>query len=220
MPVYIITPKTDTLYIDKAGQSWVVTADGSITAANGYGIVNNDAYHDSVITIAGDIVADAMYKSGISSMGADAVLKVDTGGSIHAYNGLAFYGEGTYVEKLGHIIAENIGIYGNAHNMAMFNEGVIPACAAVFISTTTSASPPPEDVLITLYDLTPVEARVVLQIGKRLTAPQCAVLLDISENTLKTHLGRIFAKTDTARQTDLVRLVANVGSPIMATNSA
>jgi DNA-binding CsgD family transcriptional regulator/PAS domain-containing protein len=93
-----------------------------------------------------------------------------------------------------------------------------PACAAVFISTTTSASPPPEDVLITLYDLTPAEARVVLQIGKGLTAPQCAILLDISENTLKTHLSRIFAKTDTARQADLVRLVANVGSPIMTTN--
>lgn len=161
-----------------------------------------------------------MYKSGISSMGADAVLKVDTGGSIHAYNGIAFYGESTSVEKLGHITAENIGIYGNADDMAIFNEGVIQACAAVFISTTTSASPPPEDVLITLYDLTPAEARVVLRIGKGLTAPQCAIRLDISENTLKTHLGRIFAKTDTARQTDLVRLVANVGSPIMATNSA
>ena len=95
-----------------------------------------------------------------------------------------------------------------------------PACAAVFISTTTSASPPPEDVLITLYDLTPAEARVVLQIGKGLTAPQCATTLGISENTMKTHLGRIFAKTDTARQADLVRLVANVGSPIMAINSA
>lgn len=40
MPVYIITLKTNTLYIDKAGQSWVVTADGSITAADGHGIVN------------------------------------------------------------------------------------------------------------------------------------------------------------------------------------
>uniref|UniRef100_UPI00310183E1 helix-turn-helix transcriptional regulator n=1 Tax=Neorhizobium sp. EC2-8 TaxID=3129230 RepID=UPI00310183E1 len=90
-----------------------------------------------------------------------------------------------------------------------------PACAAVFISTTISASPPQEDVLITLYDLTPAEARVVLQIGQGLSASQCATALGISENTLKTHLGRIFAKTDTARQADLVKLVSTIASPVM-----
>nr|OAP95945.1 LuxR family transcriptional regulator [Rhizobium leguminosarum] len=90
-----------------------------------------------------------------------------------------------------------------------------PACAAVFISTTISASPPPEDVLITLYDLTPAEARVVLQIGKGLSAAQCAATLAISENTLKTHLGRVYAKTSTARQADLVALVSTIASPIM-----
>lgn len=90
-----------------------------------------------------------------------------------------------------------------------------PACAAVFISTAISASPPPEDVLITLYDLTPAEARVVLQIGKGSTAQQCAAALGISENTLKTHLGRIFAKTDTSRQADLVMLVSTIASPVM-----
>ncbi|RFB98539.1 LuxR family transcriptional regulator [Rhizobium leguminosarum bv. trifolii] len=90
-----------------------------------------------------------------------------------------------------------------------------PACAAVFISTTISASPPPEDVLITLYDLTPAEARVVLQIGRGLSSAQCIAALAISENTLKTHLGRIFAKTSTARQADLVALVSTIASPIM-----
>ncbi|WP_244477548.1 MULTISPECIES: LuxR C-terminal-related transcriptional regulator [unclassified Rhizobium] len=90
-----------------------------------------------------------------------------------------------------------------------------PACAAVFISTTTSASPPPADVLIALYDLTPAEARVVLQIGEGLTASQCAATLAISENTLKTHLGRIFAKTNTARQADLVKLLSTITSPII-----
>ncbi|WP_246682253.1 PAS domain-containing protein [Mesorhizobium sp. B3-2-1] len=45
-----------------------------------------------------------------------------------------------------------------------------PACAAVFISTTTSASPLPEAVLITLFDLTPAEARVLLRIGGGLSA--------------------------------------------------
>lgn len=90
-----------------------------------------------------------------------------------------------------------------------------PACAAIFISTTTSAAPPPEDVLITLYDLTPAEARVILQIGRGLTASRCAAVLNITENTLKTHLSRIFAKTDTTRQADIVKLIATIGSPLM-----
>ena len=89
-----------------------------------------------------------------------------------------------------------------------------PACAAVFVSTTISASPLPEAVLTTLFDLTPKEARVLLQIGSGLGASQTATLLDISENTLKTHLNRIFAKTHTRRQADLVKLISDIGTPL------
>ena len=89
-----------------------------------------------------------------------------------------------------------------------------PACAAVFVSTTTSASPLPEAVLTTLFDLTPAEARVLLRIGSGLSAARSAVSLDIGENTLKTHLNRIFAKTGTRRQADLVKLISNMGVPL------
>ncbi|WP_245419451.1 helix-turn-helix transcriptional regulator [Phyllobacterium salinisoli] len=89
-----------------------------------------------------------------------------------------------------------------------------PACAAVFISTTTSASPLPEAVLTTLFDLTPAEARVLLKIGNGAAPSKSASSLGISENTLKTHLSRIFAKTNTSRQADLVKLVSDIGSPL------
>jgi len=89
-----------------------------------------------------------------------------------------------------------------------------PACAAVFVSTTTSASPLPEAVLTTLFDLTPAEARVLLRIGSGLSASRSAVSLGIGENTLKTHLNRIFAKTGTQRQADLVKLISNMGVPL------
>ncbi|MBZ9723721.1 LuxR C-terminal-related transcriptional regulator [Mesorhizobium sp. CO1-1-11] len=91
-----------------------------------------------------------------------------------------------------------------------------PACAAVFISTTTSASPLPEAVLTTLFDLTPSEARVLLRIGSGLSASKSALALGIGENTLKTHLNRIFAKTGTRRQADLVKLVSDIGMPLAA----
>lgn len=90
-----------------------------------------------------------------------------------------------------------------------------PASAAVFVSTTTSATPLPEAVLATLFDLTPAEARVLLQIGRGLAPAQVADLLDISENTLKTHLSRIFVKTNTRRQVDLVRLASEIATPLM-----
>jgi DNA-binding CsgD family transcriptional regulator/PAS domain-containing protein len=91
-----------------------------------------------------------------------------------------------------------------------------PACAAVFISTTTSASPLPEAVLITLFDLTPAEARVLLKIGGGMGSAATALSLGIGENTLKTHLSRIYAKTGAGRQADLVRLIADIGTPLAA----
>lgn len=94
-----------------------------------------------------------------------------------------------------------------------------PACAAVFVSTTTSSSPLPEAVLTTLFDLTPAEARVLLRIGSGLSAPKSAVSLGIGENTLKTHLNRIFAKTGTRRQADLVKLISDMGAPLAVPES-
>lgn len=91
-----------------------------------------------------------------------------------------------------------------------------PACAAVFVSTTTSSSPLPEAVLTALFDLTPAEARVLLRIGSGLSASKSALALGIGENTLKTHLNRIFAKTGTRRQADLVKLVSDIGTPLAA----
>ncbi|MGX5827855.1 helix-turn-helix transcriptional regulator [Mesorhizobium sp. 43Arga] len=94
-----------------------------------------------------------------------------------------------------------------------------PACAAVFVSTTTSSSPLPEAVLTTLFDLTPAEARVLLRIGSGLSASRSALSLGIGENTLKTHLNRIFAKTGTRRQADLVKLISDIGTPVAAPES-
>lgn len=89
-----------------------------------------------------------------------------------------------------------------------------PACAAVFVWTTTSASPLPEAVLTTLFELTPAQARVPMSAGKGLNPSETAASLGISENTLKTHLKRIYAKTGTSRQADLVKLVSDIATPL------
>jgi len=41
-------------------------------------------------------------------------------------------------------------------------------------------------------------------------------MLGISEPTVRTHLQRIFSKTDTVRQADLLRLLHNSTPPIQA----
>lgn len=89
-----------------------------------------------------------------------------------------------------------------------------PARAAVFISTTISTTPVPEAVLITLFDLTPAEARVLLKIGSGAGTAATALSLGIGENTLKTHLNRIYAKTGASRQPDLITLIAGIGAPL------
>lgn len=89
-----------------------------------------------------------------------------------------------------------------------------PARAAVFISTTISTTPIPEAVLMTLFDLTPAEARVLLKIGSGAGTSATSLSLGIGEHTLKTHLNRIYAKTGTSRQPDLVKLIGLLGAPL------
>jgi DNA-binding CsgD family transcriptional regulator/PAS domain-containing protein len=89
------------------------------------------------------------------------------------------------------------------------------AAAAIFISSGRSAVLPPDTALITLYHLTAAEARVLLAIGSGETISQTALSSGLSENTVKTHLGRVFAKTRTSRQVDLARLVAMASPPVV-----
>jgi DNA-binding CsgD family transcriptional regulator/PAS domain-containing protein len=90
-----------------------------------------------------------------------------------------------------------------------------PAAAAVFVSTSVGAVPAPEAVMATLYDLTPSEARVLLKIGEGQTVTAVALELAVSENTVKTHLARVFQKVGVNRQPDLVSIVAALRPPVV-----
>jgi DNA-binding CsgD family transcriptional regulator len=61
------------------------------------------------------------------------------------------------------------------------------------------------------YGLTRAEAKVTLAASSGLGVPETANRLGVSPNTVKTHLRRVFAKTGTSRQTELVRLMASIG---------
>ena len=45
--------------------------------------------------------------------------------------------------------------------------------------------------------------------------PEVAEALGVAESTVKTHLHRLYQKTGTRRQIDLVKLVAGFASPLL-----
>ena len=47
-----------------------------------------------------------------------------------------------------------------------------------------------------------------------LSAKQAADMLGISETTVKTHMQRIFEKTGTSKQTELIQLLKDFAPPV------
>jgi DNA-binding CsgD family transcriptional regulator/PAS domain-containing protein len=90
------------------------------------------------------------------------------------------------------------------------------ASVAVFTQDPVQAPLMPGEAFARLYKLTGGELRVLLALAQGLGAKEAAEMLGISEPTVRTHLQHIFSKTDTARQTDLVRLLQNSTPPIRA----
>jgi DNA-binding CsgD family transcriptional regulator/PAS domain-containing protein len=88
------------------------------------------------------------------------------------------------------------------------------ATAAVFI--TQPADSPPEDIgaIAANFDLTPAEARMLECLAGGATLSETAETLDISANTARTHLARIFSKTGVTRQADLIALVNRIVPPV------
>jgi DNA-binding CsgD family transcriptional regulator/PAS domain-containing protein len=88
------------------------------------------------------------------------------------------------------------------------------AVAAVFVRKAALELPHPLETIANTFKLTPAEMRVLMMIVEVGGVPEIAPVLGISETTVKTHLQRIFDKTATGRQADLVKLVAGYMSPL------
>ncbi|WBL82132.1 LuxR C-terminal-related transcriptional regulator [Bradyrhizobium xenonodulans] len=62
-----------------------------------------------------------------------------------------------------------------------------------------------------IFGLTPAETRVALAVGSETVGGEAANYLNLSQNTVKTHPGNIFAKTGTRGQVELARLLTIIG---------
>jgi DNA-binding CsgD family transcriptional regulator len=92
------------------------------------------------------------------------------------------------------------------------------AVAAVFLREATIAVPSPLEAIAKHFQLTPSELRVLLMIVQGGGVAEAADALGVGEATVKTHLHRLFGKTGTKRQADLVKLVAGFSDPLVGEN--
>ncbi|HEV2156975.1 helix-turn-helix transcriptional regulator [Bradyrhizobium sp.] len=87
------------------------------------------------------------------------------------------------------------------------------AVAAVFVRRTSLANPPPLEVLAKVYKLTASEIRLLDAVMKVSGVKALAEALGLKQATVKTHLHNVFRKTGTARQSELVKLIAGFEPP-------
>lgn len=67
---------------------------------------------------------------------------------------------------------------------------------------------------IDLFQMTPAEARLACLLADGASLDECAIQLGVSRNTARSQLQAVFAKTNTRRQGDLVRLLLTAISPV------
>jgi DNA-binding CsgD family transcriptional regulator len=84
--------------------------------------------------------------------------------------------------------------------------------AVAIVTPVGRNGPPDKGLLAGLFDLTPGEARVAREIAAGVAYDMIAVRLNLSVETIRTHVKRIMAKTGTMRQAELAALLTGVGT--------
>lgn len=89
------------------------------------------------------------------------------------------------------------------------------AVATVFIHKAALDLPSPPEAVAREFRLTPAELRVLFAVIEVGGVADVAAVLGLSGATVKTHLQRLFQKTGSARQADLVKLVAGYSNALV-----
>jgi len=91
---------------------------------------------------------------------------------------------------------------------------VSTAAAALFVRQATLTVPSAPQAIGNAFRLTPTELRVLLAIVEVGGIPEVATAFGVADTTIRTHVSRLFEKTGTSRQADLVKLVAGYATPL------
>ena len=90
-----------------------------------------------------------------------------------------------------------------------WTEGKQRPSVAVFVRDTEGRVDPPVRLAQQLFQLTPAETALAIQLANGLSLEEAAEMLNIKRNTARAHLRSIFSKTGVRRQTELVRIFLN-----------
>lgn len=88
-------------------------------------------------------------------------------------------------------------------------EGKDKPAAVVYIRDAMSKSLASKVVAKQLFNLTPAETALAMELANGLSLEEAAEALNIRRNTARAHLRSIFSKTGVRRQTELVRIMLN-----------
>jgi DNA-binding CsgD family transcriptional regulator/PAS domain-containing protein len=80
---------------------------------------------------------------------------------------------------------------------------------AIFLRDPDMAAEPAHDIARQLFDFTPAEAQLAIELLNGLSLDEAAGKLGILRNTGRAHLRAIFSKTGVTRQSELVRVLLN-----------
>ncbi|MBS0469403.1 MAG: helix-turn-helix transcriptional regulator [Proteobacteria bacterium] len=90
-----------------------------------------------------------------------------------------------------------------------WTQGKQRPAVAVFVRDSESKSQPPIKLAQQLFQLTPAETMLAIQLANGMSLEEAAEALNIRRNTARAHLRSIFSKTGVRRQMELVRLFLN-----------
>jgi len=97
---------------------------------------------------------------------------------------------------------------------APHEEGVMPL-AVIFVSDGERTPEIPPEVLERLFGLTPAESRLLVALVDGHSLDEAATMFSVSKNTLRNQLNQIFRKTETSKQSELVRMVLTSPAPVL-----
>ena len=91
---------------------------------------------------------------------------------------------------------------------------------ALFIMQAGQTSHHGIDGLAEAFGLSKAEARILKALAETQDPAEAAVRLNLALSTVKSHLRKIFQKTSTSRQADLLRLVDSCRTPFRKSDKA
>ena len=138
-----------------------------------------------------DAAADALFQQAVSQLNADA------GGAPRSF---ALRKTATLPGMIAHVVP----IRGTARDLFV-------RCAAILVMMPiTMPQAPPVELVQSLFDLTPAEARVARNLVSGDTVDDIAAQGGVSSHTVRTQVRGILGKTGCRRQTDVVALLSGI----------